>query len=378
MNDTVKFHSLEFIIYPATIRTEWVHALFRDKNGVISLVELMKTGSRGDAIKHLVEGINKIRGKTVNREDNIPDLLGLTDEKIQSELGLACAVSALRTATTQFQSEYKGKSLTEELGGESSESIPLYANINRSLLVNRSPGAFAHAAELAVRSGFSFIKCAPFDEVAINDSKADKLRCAKTGIQRVVAIKRTVGKDITVFVDCHQRFDEQTALIVFEKLAEVGIGWFEEPLPEGNNQAMARILKAISCPLVGGECRYGKSKILELISSRACDIVMPDIKFCGGVTEARKVGQSIANTGGKYSLHCPSGPVSLLASAHVTAAVKGAYLLEHAVNEISWRADILSPREQIEKGKLWFPGGKGLGAILNASMLKKHGRIWIP
>ena len=73
-----------------------------------------------------------------------------------------------------------------------------------------------------------------------------------------------------------------------------------------------------------------------------------------------------------------SGPVSLLASAHVTAAVKGAYLLEHAVNEISWRADILSPREQIEKGKLWFPGGKGLGAILNASMLKKHGRIWIP
>ena len=181
-----------------------------------------------------------------------------------------------------------------------------------------------------------------------------------------------------MLVDCHQRFDEDTALIIFEKLAEIGIGWFEEPIPEGNNLAMARILKAISIPMAGGECRYGKSQFLELISSRACDIVMPDIKFCGGVAEAQRVGQAIIAAGGKYSPHCPSGPVSLLASAHATAAVKDAYLLEHAVNEISWRADILSPPERIENGRLWFPGGTGLGATLNANTEEKQGRRWTP
>jgi len=378
VSDSVKFHSLEFVAYPATVRTEWVHALFRDDNGIISVVELMKTGSRGDAVKYLVEGVEKIRGEAVEREEDIPGLLGLVDKKIQAELDLACAVSALRTAVSQFQSEYKSVSLTQALGGESCESIPLYANINRSLLGNRSPGAFAHAAELAVRNGFNVIKCAPFDEVAIKDSIADKLKYAEAGIQRVAEIKRTVGKDITVFVDCHQRFDEDTALIIFEKLAEIGIGWFEEPIPEGNNLAMARILKAISIPMAGGECRYGKSQFLELISSRACDIVMPDIKFCGGVAEAQRVGQAIIAAGGKYSPHCPSGPVSLLASAHATAAVKDAYLLEHAVNEISWRADILSPPERIENGRLWFPGGTGLGATLNANTEEKQGRRWTP
>lgn len=378
MSDSVKFHSLEFVAFPATVRTEWVHALFRDDNGIVSLVEIMKTGSRGNAVKYLVEGIEKIRGVSIKREEDIPDLLGLVDENIRVELDLACAVSALRTAVTQFQSEYRGISLTQALGGELCESIPLYANINRSLLGNRSPGAFAHAAELAVRSGFNVIKCAPFDEVAIKDSNADKLKCAEAGIQRVSEIKRTVGNDITLFVDCHQRFDEKAALIIFEKLAEIGIGWFEEPVPEGNNQSMARILKAISVPLAGGECGYGMSQFLELISSSACDIVMPDIKFCGGVAEAQRVGQSIIAAGAKYSPHCPSGPVSLLASAHATAAVKGAYLLEHAVNEILWRADILSPSERIEKGRLWFPGESGLGATLNTNMVEKKGRCWTP
>ena len=68
------------------------------------MVELMKTGSRGDAVKYLVEGVEKIRGEAVEREEDIPGLLGLVDKKIQAELDLACAVSALRTAVSQFQS----------------------------------------------------------------------------------------------------------------------------------------------------------------------------------------------------------------------------------------------------------------------------------
>ncbi len=378
MRDIVKFHSLEFVAFPATVRTDWVHALFQDDNGMVSIVEIMKSGGRGNAVKYLTEAIEKIRGMAIDREEEIPSLLRLDDETIRKELDLACSVSALRTAVTQFQSDYRGVNLTQALGGKPCESIPLYANINRSLLNSRSPGSFAHAADLAVRSGFNVIKCAPFDEVEFKDSNADKLKNAKKGIERVAAIKRTVGKDVTVFVDCHQRFDEQTALIIFEKLAEIGIGWFEEPIPEGNNQAMARILKAISVPMAGGECRYGKSQFLDLISCSACDIVMPDIKFCGGIAEAQRIGRSIIAAGGKYSPHCPSGPVSLLASAHATAAVKGAYLLEHAVNEIPWRAEILSPREQIDKGRLWFPEGKGLGAIFDARTVEKRGRRWSP
>ena len=78
------------------------------------------------------------------------------------------------------------------------------------------------------------------------------------------------------------------------------------------------------------------------------------------------------------SLHSPSGPVSLLASAHVTAAVDGAMPLEHAVHEVGWRADLIEPAERIEGGRLLLPSTAGLGAALNGKLARRHGRIWMP
>ena len=78
------------------------------------------------------------------------------------------------------------------------------------------------------------------------------------------------------------------------------------------------------------------------------------------------------------SLHSPSGPVSLLASGHVTAAMTGAMPLEHAVYEADWRADLLTPLERVEDGRLYIPAGLGLGAELSWDLLRRVGRVWSP
>ena len=68
-----------------------------------------------------------------------------------------------------------------------------------------------------------------------------------------------------------------------------------------------------------------------------------------------------------------SGPVSQLASA---AAVSGASLLEHAVYEASWRSDVLTPPERVEKGLFWFPDTKNSDVVLNRELVSKRGRSW--
>ena len=103
---------------------------------------------------------------------------------------------------------------------------------------------------------------------------------------------------------------------------------------------------------------------------------MPDVKHCGGVAEAYRSGRAAIEAGGNVSLHCPSGPVSQLASAHVTAAIAGDLPLEHAVYEAPWRRDLLVPPERIEGGRLWFPTGVGLGATLDPAVVRRHGRRW--
>ena len=103
---------------------------------------------------------------------------------------------------------------------------------------------------------------------------------------------------------------------------------------------------------------------------------MPDIKFCGGVSEAIKASLSASQKGKRFSLHNPSGPVSQLLSAHVTAAASDSMSLEHAVDETDWRADIMSPPEEISDGFFWIPRGHSIGSVLNQKIIQNKGVQW--
>ena len=74
-----------------------------------------------------------------------------------------------------------------------------------------------------------------------------------------------------------------------------------------------------------------------------------------------------------FSIHCPSGPISLLSSGHVTAAVDGAMFLEHAIDEVDWRPEIIQPAEQVENGQLLINRTPGLGSRLNLDLVSSKG-----
>ena len=69
------------------------------------------------------------------------------------------------------------------------------------------------------------------------------------------------------------------------------------------------------------------------------------------------------------SLHSPSGPVSLIGGGHATAAMAGAVHLEPAVYEADWPAELVTPHDRVEGGRLWMPDGAGLGAALNEAVV---------
>jgi galactonate dehydratase len=264
------------------------------------------------------------------------------------------------------------------------DSVELYANINRSMLpddngpVDRSPEAFADMAGRAVEDGFRTIKCAPFDECrAPFDSRGLPPETAD-GLARIAAVRDAIGPDATLLVDCHSRFDLESALALEPKLAELGVGWFEEPVDYRDNpRDLARITAAASMPVAGAETGYGFALFESLIGDRVLDVVMPDAKYCGGAGEAVRIGRSLeASHPGSISMHSPSGPISLLASAHATAAFAGSRPLEHAVSEVDWRATTVEPAEHVHDGRLYLPPGPGLGAGLNQSLVSRNGRRW--
>ena len=126
-----------------------------------------------------------------------------------------------------------------------------------------------------------------------------------------------IGPDVTLLVDCHSRFDLLSACSVAEELAQLDVGWFEEPVnPERDPGVLADIAANVHMPVAGGEHAYGAEFFQLLAASGAVEIAMPDIKHCGGVREAVRSAELVARHGGRTSLHGPSGPVSILAGGH--------------------------------------------------------------
>lgn len=380
LNNSVRIARLRFVSVTATENTTWTFAEFYDPDGVCALSEITCGGDTAEAARLTAELATRLERQDIRDESAVESLLGLSAPDMQANIALATAVSAIRTAISDLQAQRRGVTLTEQLGGVPQESVELYANINRHLFAgDRAPASFGKAAELAVANGFAIIKCAPFDGVAPPSTRDAILDIARLGIERVAAVRAAVGEDVVVLVDCHSRFERHTAPLVAEQLALSNIGWFEEPLePTIYPDGLAEVAAQVSMTMAGGESGYGNDFFRDIVERRALNVVMPDVKYCGGVAEACAAGKAAIGAGGAVSLHSPSGPPSLIAGGHATAAMPGALHLEHAVYETDWRAEVITPAERVENGRLWMPQGAGLGAALNPAIIQRYGCYWQP
>ncbi len=395
----------------------WVFLELRDAGGLCGLAEVTCPDSAA-AASMAARLTNRLRGERVRSDSDLVQRLPLNPEALQKDIVLATAYSGVRSAISDALARRSGLPLCKYLlltGGAAeakpADRVSLYANINRALLqgpqrqdravmagtspvratssspADRTPEGFAALARQAADVGFEAFKCAPFDECRAPFKTQGMPPEAEHGLERVRAVKDAIGPGSRLFVDCHSRFDLDSALALEPALRAAGAAWYEEPLdPITRSEDMRRVRDASRLPMAGAEHGYGLATFKGMVESGVLDIVMPDAKHCGGVSEAFRAGLEIESASpGSVSMHCPSGPVSLLTSVHVSAAFiaaadsgAAAMPLEHAVFEVEWRSEALWPRERIEKGDLVLPVGPGLGAELDYSVVLARGRKWSP
>jgi galactonate dehydratase len=364
--------------------THWYFAELSNPDGVTGLAEFTFGEQSVSVSRAIAQMTEELEGVPIVSDTNVAEMLGLSEQFLQRDRVLAAAVSAIRTALLDAQAQIAGIPLWRLLGGDSGAPVPLYANINRALSNpdsgpgDRSPGAFAAVAARAIEEGFRTIKCAPFDECRAPFGQAGLPDEALPGLARISAVREAIGPQATLLVDCHSRFDLESARALEPLLAERGVGWYEEPVSyRTHRRELAGIREFATMDVAGAEDGYGLSTFDALLRDAVVDVVMPDIKYCGGAGEAVLIGRSLEKRHpGGVSMHSPSGPASMLASAHATAAFGGVRPLEHAVWEADWRSTVLEPAENIHDGDYHLPGGPGLGASLNQALISERGRRW--
>ena len=258
------------------------------------------------------------------------------------------------------------------LGGKVRSSLPVYANVNRATSP-RTPEGFAAAAKRAVAEGFSAIKAAPFDGFPPpTASAADIARAIDAGIDAVRAMRAAVGLSVRIMIDCHSFFDVEQSVAVAVRLEPYDLTWYEEPVPPERVDDTVAIHGRIKQPMAGGEVLFGLSGFAPLISRRAVDTIMPDVKHCGGLLEMTRIAAVAANAGVMVAPHNPSGPISTAASVQVCAGMRNASYLELQYGEVDWRSEVLLPPERFAGGTIEIPDRPGFGVALNDDAIRAH------
>ena len=243
---------------------------------------------------------------------------------IPAALVEAAAYSAVEQALWDLSARRAGRPLAELLGGARRNPVPLYANINRGT-TDRSPAGFAARAAEAVALGFGAIKIAPFDNM-------------QEGYARIAAAADAIAGRAELQVDCHWRFDEARAHEALGECARLGVTWFECPLPETPEHfaAIKRLrgtANAAGMRLAGAEQFIGAAGFRPLLRQGLYDVVMPDVKYAGGLAECLRIAELAASHGVACSLHNPSGPVCHAHSLHASAAMESNERLEYQHGE---------------------------------------------
>jgi L-alanine-DL-glutamate epimerase-like enolase superfamily enzyme len=141
-------------------------------------------------------------------------------------------------------------------------------------------------------------------------------------VERIEAVRSAIGKQALVMVDANQVFTVAEALRRGRVYEELGCYWFEEPLRADDSDGLAHLARELTIPIASGENNFGKRQFRDLFERRAVDIVQPDIRRAGGLTECLEVGLMADAFNVPYASH-GSG-----AHLHVLAALPNAIFLE--------------------------------------------------
>jgi L-alanine-DL-glutamate epimerase-like enolase superfamily enzyme len=108
-------------------------------------------------------------------------------------------------------------------------------------------------------------------------------------VTRLKAVRAAVGDGFEIMVDANQCFTLSEALRRAPRYAELGIAWFEEPLPADDIAGHARLAAASEVPIAVGESLYSPSQFAAYVQQGAASILQPDVARIGGITPWLKV-----------------------------------------------------------------------------------------
>lgn len=151
-----------------------------------------------------------------------------------------------------------------------------------------------------------------------------KLKTGRPGVEdidHVSAVRKAVGDDVRIRIDCNQGWDCATALNNLNHLEKLGIEYLEQPLPYWDIDGFVRLRQATRIPICADESVFNHVDALRLIQAGAVDYLNIKLVKSGGINTALKINAIAEAANARCMIGCfGESRLGLTAAAHVAMA----------------------------------------------------------
>src|SRR5439155_15317051 len=114
----------------------------------------------------------------------------------------------------------------------------------------------------------------------------------------------------------------------------------------------ALLRQVIPQRLASGEALHGRAAFREVIEQQAVDVLQPDVKWTGGILEAKKIAAWAEAYQISIAPHNNSGPVATAASAQLAATLPNFLILETRSRPPAWQLDLVGGDDLLKNGQI--------------------------
>lgn len=287
------------------------------------------------------------------------------DSWFRPSLIFQSAIAGVEMALWDIRAKDLGVPVYSLFGGGFQTRIPVYDNI--WYFSAKSLDDYGRLAQIAVEKGAKRLKWDPFWGADTYVSPAE-FKWAKDCVRTV---REAVGDGIDLLIEMHGRFSPQDAIRLIQELDEFHPFWYEEPIVSNcNYEYLKSVADATTVRIATGEKVYTRWQFWELLKVGAVSVIQPDMTWCGGFAETKKIADMAQVHYVTVAPHSASGPFLIAANMHLDACIPNFLVQEFFSSDVPTYQEILvDPFLVAEEGYVQIPDKPGWGLEVNEKAL---------
>ncbi len=240
-------------------------------------------------------------------------------------------LSAINMAQWDLFGKSLGIPVYELLGGKAQEEMRVYNTYTSGWTIDgmQMETDAENITRALLKRGIKGIKIVPYDDVARKNngayiSPAEIEEC----LDWTRRIRETAGDEMEIAIECHSWWNLPCAVKIAKSLEPYNPMWLEDMMLPDNMQAYSVLARETSIPIANSERLATRYQFREMLEAKSTDIVIYDLGWCGGISEAKKISDMADTYYIPTATHACLGPVQWNSILHTATALTNLWIVE--------------------------------------------------